>query len=256
MAGRFWGFAVSLLLVLAAAAGLAALSGGAGGMFAPALRADLRLAAYPLPTGFGIDVEEVAGFLADELQKRAAGDVALRLTMGAEGLKKLQDLVLPRLMSVVVVRAMLQQVRPLQNVLALGAIRQVVTGEVVNTGSTALDDVALTIPGLMLAEADGAALEIVTTDTGLTALNLGTLEPGQHRRLTLWLDAGDVSAGLRLGATGGQRGRVHLRGGDGWPGADLEVLAWARWLILALLAGVLVFGLAGMLLTLRRARPE
>ena len=52
----------------------------------------------------------------------------------------------------------------------------------------------------------------------------------------MWLDAGDVSAGLRLGAAGGQRGRVHLRGGDGWPGADLEVLAWTRWLILALLA--------------------
>lgn len=85
--GAVLGVAVSP--VLAAAAGLAALTGGAGGLFAPALRADLRLGPYPLPTGFGIDSGAVAGFLAEELQDHAAEDVALRLTPGTEGLKRL-----------------------------------------------------------------------------------------------------------------------------------------------------------------------
>ena len=124
MAGRWWGIAVSATLTLAAGAGLLAMTGGARGVLGADLRAEVHVTDYPLPTGFGIEPELVAEFLSASLQKRAGEDIALRFSLGTEGLKRLQEIALPRLMNVVVVRAMIRDVKPLSDLLAVGAFRR------------------------------------------------------------------------------------------------------------------------------------
>lgn len=120
----------------------------------------------------------------------------------------------------------------------------------------AAQDVALTVPGALLAEVDGEKIRITPTSTGIAALELGSMAAGQAHEVTLWLDdsalSADLGQSIRLGAAAGQRGRVLLWGAQGWFGADLEALRWSRWLIGGLLAGVTLFGLAGLLLPFLR----
>ena len=153
-------------------------------------------------------------------------------------------------MNVVVVRAMIREVKPLHDLLAVGAFRRAAQIVVTNAGAAAAD-VALTLPGAVLAEVDGATVPVLITDTGLTAVALGDMAAGEVRALTVWLGADAVGIDLgdstRIGATG-RRGQVLLTGQGGWAGADLESLAWARWIVNAVLLGALVFGVAGLLL--------
>jgi hypothetical protein len=116
--------------------------------------------------------------------------------------------------------------------------------------------VVLTVPGALLAEVDGEKARITTTSTGLKALELGAMAAGQSRAITLWLEDGSLTADLgrsvRLGAAEGVRGRVLLWGSQGWFGADMEALRWSRWLVGAVLAGVVLFGLASLVLPFLR----
>jgi hypothetical protein len=120
--------------------------------------------------------------------------------------------------------------------------------------------VALTVPGALLAEVDGEKVKVTTTSTGLQALTLGDMTAGQSHQVTLWLDATSVGLDLgktiKLGAADGQRGRVLLWGDHGWFGADVEPLRWSRWLIGALLAGVLLFGLLSLMLPIVTNRQK
>jgi hypothetical protein len=115
-------------------------------------------------------------------------------------------------------------------------------------------DVALTVPGAVLASVDGVLVDITTTSTGMTAVELGALAAGQSVHVVLWLDqsasVADLADAILLGAADGQRGRVLLSGGSGWFGADVEALRWGRWVIGGVLGMVLVFGLASVAIPL------
>ncbi|MFZ1680269.1 MAG: hypothetical protein WAT70_04555 [Rhizobiaceae bacterium] len=251
---RFWHNLLSLGLTLAAGIGLYVLSGSGRALLAPSLQAELVVQDFLVPPGFGLDPNRVANFMADQLKSRLDDDVAIRLTLKPDVMKKVKDIVLPRLMNVVAVQSMMHDIPELSAILDIGAFRRTVSGTVRSTGPA--QDVALTVPGALLAEVDGTKVRITTTSTGLKALRLGTMAAGQSHAITLWLDDSalnsDLSRTVKLGGAEGVRGRVLLWGDHGWFGADMEPLRWSRWLIGAVLAGVLLFGLAGLLLPFLR----
>lgn len=249
---RVWNLLLSVGLILSAGLGLLVLSGGARSIGAPPLEARLVVQEYPVPEGFGIDPERVANFMLDQLIRRLDQDVALRLTLKGDTKKKVEELVLPRLMNVVAVQAMMHEIPELAAVLDLGAVRRTVTG-VISTDTVARD-VALTVPGALMAEVDGEKVGVTTTSTGMTALSLGDMAPGQVHSVRIWLGEASVGSDLgrtiRIGADKRARGRVLLWGAQGWFGADLEALRWSRWLVGAILGGTLLFGLTSLILPL------
>lgn len=261
---RFWQFLLSACLIVSAGLALLVMAGEARGLFAPPLQAELVVQDFPLPEGFGLDPNRVANFMADELKQRLDGDVAIRMTLKNDVMKKVKDIVLPRLMNVVAVQSMMHDIPELSAILDIMAFRRTLTGTI--RSEAAAGDVALTVPGALLAQVDGTKAKVIKTSTGMPALELGAMTAGQSHHVTLWLDdsaAGvDLGRTVRLGAAQGQRGRVLLWGDHGWFGADVEALRWSRWVIGGLLAGVLLFGLASLLLPLlsrrqaqRQARP-
>lgn len=247
---RRWNILLSTILVVVALLGLLVLSGGARFIAAPKLEARLVVQDYPVPAGFGIDPNRVAGFMAEKLQQRVDDDIAMRLSLKPDELRKVKEIVLPRLMNVVVVQAMMKEIPELSAILELGDVQLTVSGQVMT--SEDLEDVALTIPGALLAEVNGEKLQVTTTSTGMTALALGNMAAGQKHSVTIWLGDEalnqDLGRTIRIGAAKGERGRVLLWGSQGWFGADLEALRWSRWLIGAILGGVLIFGLSSLLL--------
>lgn len=253
---RFWHFLVASGLILSSGLGLLILSGNARGLFAPSLQATLVVQDFPLPPDMGIDPSAVADFMAAQLQQRLEDDVAIRLTLTGDSATKVRDIVLPRLMNVVAVQDMMRGIPELSALLDLGSFHRTVSGDI-TSGDTAAD-VALTVPGALQATIDGAVVDIATTSTGLTALELGDMEAGQTHHVVLWLDdstaALDLARSIRLGAAEGQRGRVLLSGERGWFGADLEPLRWGRWIVGGVLAAVLLFGMASVMLPLLGAR--
>lgn len=254
---RFWQVLVASGLILSSGLGLLIMSGNARGLMAPSLQADLVVQDFPLPPDMGVDPVRVADFMASQLQERLEEDVAIRLMLTDGALEKVSDIVLPRLMNVVAVETMLGEIPELSALLDLGTFRRTITGDVQSGDAAA--DVALSVPGARLATVDGALAEITTTSTGMTVLELGEMAAGQSRRVVLWLDesagALDLGTAVRLGAAEGQRGRVLLSGDRGWFGADVESLRWGRWVIGGVLASVLFFGLASVLIPILSGRP-
>ena len=253
---RLWNFLLSISLIAAAGLGLLVLSGGARGFAAPSLEAQLLVQDFPVPDGFGIDPNRVAGFMADQLRQRLDNDLGIRLTLKANVIKKVKEFALPRLMNVVVVKSMMRDIPELSAVLDLGAFRRTVTGQISTTA--AVHDVALTVPGALLAEVNGEKVKVTTTSTGMTALALGDMASGQVHQVTIWLGesalGNDLGRTIRVGAERGTRGRVLLWGAQGWFGADLEALRWSRWLVGTILGGTLLFGLASLILPLLTGR--
>ena len=253
---RFWQILVALGLILSAGLGLLIMSGNARGLLAPRLQAELVVQDFPLPPNMGVDPAHVADFMSGELQQRLEDDVAIRLMMPDGSMEKVRDIVLPRLMNVVAVESMMDDIPELNALLDLGSFRQTVSGKVYSSGPAS--NVALTVPGALLASVDGALADITTTSTGMTALVLGDMAAGQSYHVVLWLNesanALDLGRSVRLGAAEGQRGRVLLSGSRGWFGADVEALRWARWVIGGVLGAVLVFGLATLVLPIMSGR--
>jgi hypothetical protein len=255
---RFWNILIALCLILSAGLGLVVLAGGARGLLAPALQAELVVQDFPIPQGFGLDPERVAGFMADELGNRLKDDLAIRITLKADVLKKVRDIVLPRLMNVVAVNSMMHDIPELSAILDIAAFKRTVQGTIRSAKDA--HDVALTAPGALLAEVDGKKIKVITTSTGLQALTLGDMKAGESHRIIVWMDATsvgvDMGRNVKLGAADGQRGRVLLSGDQGWFGADVESLRWSRGLIGALLAGVLLFGLLSLMLPILTRRQR
>jgi hypothetical protein len=247
---RAWHILVAFGLIASSALGLLVMAGGARELLSPPLQAELTVQEFPVPPDMGVDPTRVATFMADQLQQRLEDDVAIRMTLKPDVVKKVKEIVLPRLMNVVVVQAMMHDIPELSSLLDLGSFRRTLSGTV--TSANAADDVALTVPGALLADVDGKKVKVTTTSTGLTALELGPMTAGQSHQVTLWLDDSatgiDLGESIWLGAAGEQHGRVLLRGDQGWFGADVEALRWARWLIGADLGAVLAFGLASLIL--------
>lgn len=257
---RFWQILVASGLIVSTGLGLLVMAGGARGLLAPGLQAALVVQDFPLPPDLGVDPGEVAAYMSAQLQERLDGDVAIRLTLTDDTAEKVRDIVLPRLMNVVAVQDMLHDIPEFSAILALGSFRRTVSGAVVSRNQS--EDVALTVPGALLATVDGAVVPITATSTGMQAVELGAMEAGQSRDVVVWLDDSavgvDLGRTIRLGAAEGERGRVLLAGGRGWFGADVEMLRWARWVIGAVLAAVLVFGVASLILPMLGSRkaPE
>lgn len=258
---RAWQVFVALALILSATLGLLVMAGGARELLSPSLQAELVVQDFPMPPDMGVDPQRVATYMAKELQERADDDVAIRTLLKADTLKKVKDIVLPRLLNVVAVQQMLHDIPELSALLDLGSFHRTVSGSV--SSANAADDVALTVPGALLASVDGEKVKITTTSTGMAALELGAMAAGQSHQVTLWLGADatktDLGQSILLGAANGQRGRVLLWGDRGWFGADVEALRWGRWLIGADLGLVLILGLASLVLpvlTRRRERTE
>ena len=259
---RTWQILVALALILSSALGLLVMAGGARDLLSPPLQAELAVQDFPMPPNLAVDPDKVATFLAQELQQRADDDVAIRTILKPDVFSKLKTIVLPRLVNVVAVEQMLHEIPELSALLDLGSFKRTVSGSI--TSANAAADVAMTVPGALLADVDGQKVKVTKTSTGLAALELGAMTAGQTHKVTLWLDDSatrtDLGQSILLGAADGQRGRVLLWGDHGWFGADVEALRWGRWLVGADLAAVLAFGLASLLLPLltwrqNRARP-
>lgn len=255
---RIWYIIVAFGLILSSGLGLVVMAGGARELLSPPLRAELALQEFPLPPDMGVDPDRVAIFMAKELQERLDDDIAIRLSFKPDIVRKVKEIVLPRLMNVVVVQAMMHDIPELAALLDLGSFQRTVSGTI--TSANAADDVALTVPGALLAAVDGKKVNVKTTSTGMSALELGPMAAGQSHQVTLWLDANvsgvDLGASVLLGAAKGERGRVLLWGDRGWFGADVEALRWSRWLIGADLAAVLAFGIASLILPFLTRRQD
>lgn len=255
---RPWYILLALGLILSSGLGLLVMAGGARELLAPPLQAELAVQDFPMPPDMGVDPDRVANYMAKELQQRLDDDLAIRLTLKPDAVQKVKDIVLPRLMNVVAVRSMMHDIPELSALLDLGSFHRSVTGTV--TSANAADDVALTVPGALLAAVDGQKVKVTTTSTGMAALELGAMTAGQSHQVTLWLDKSstgvDLGQSILLGAANEQRGRVLLWGDHGWFGADVEALRWARWVIGADLAAVLAFGLACLIVPLLTRRQD
>lgn len=235
----------ALALAALAMGGLLSMTGSLRNLISPPLTAEVRLAQFQLPRGFGLEPQEVADFLVSNLTKRAETDIALRLAMGTEEQTRLIEIGIPRLVSSSVVRAMIRDIPPLAKVLSVAEFKIAARVTVANRGA-ARTDVALTLPGAVLAEADSGTVAITTTSGGLTALTLGDMAAGEERVLRVWLGQAAVDAGAALGPSvligdgSGQTGRVWIYDQADWRGADLQVIAPARWMIAAVLLMVFV----------------
>ena len=231
----------ALLCAVLSLSGLLAMTGTLRALLSPPLSAEVHLTDFALPKGFGLEPQVVADFLVAELTKRAETDLALRLALGDEGQKKMIEVGIPRLVSSTVVRGMIRDIKPLSDVLSVGAFKLAARVVVSNRGQ-GRKDVVLTMPGAVLVEAETGTASIETTSTGLTALTLGEMAPGEQRVLRVWLGQVAVEAGagfarqVVLGDGSGAVGRVWIAGQGPWQGADLQVLPVARWIV----AGVLL----------------
>ena len=150
---RFWNSLIALCLILSAGLGLVVLAGGARGLFAPALQAELVVQDFPIPQGFGLDPKRVAGFMSEELGQRLEDDIAIRITLKADVMKKVRDIVLPRLMNAVAVQSMMHDIPELSAILDIAAFERTIQGSI--RSAKAAQAVALTVPGALLAEVDG-----------------------------------------------------------------------------------------------------
>ena len=239
----------ALVLAALAMGGLLSMTGSLRNLISPPLTAEVRLAQFQLPNGFGLEPQVVADFLVSNLTKRAETDIALRLAMGTEGQERLVEIGIPRLVSTTLVRDMIRDIPPLARVLSVAEFRISARVTVANRGSSRRD-VALTLPGAVLAEADSGTVAITTTAGGLTALTLGDMAEGEVRVLRVWLGQAAVDAGtaleasMLLGDGSGQTGKVWIYNEADWRGADLQVIPVARWVIATVL--LLVFVAASM----------
>jgi cytochrome c oxidase subunit IV len=254
-----------LFVFLVSLAGLAVFTGAARVWNPDVLTAEIRLQPLVLPSDVGLDPTAVAAALVTEMQEHADRDVALRLSLGQANSEKIAEVVVPRLVNSAVIGRMMQAVPALQTVLALPELKTVARVAVHNASAAPLEDVALTMPGLVRAErADGADAAVATTQTGLTALGLGTLAAGQTLDITAWLsvplgEAGAATGQIALGAANDIDGAVIVHPTGSWMGEDLAVNLWARWLVAAILVALTIAS-AGLLVAIvvmhvRGSRP-
>ncbi|MCB9992717.1 MAG: hypothetical protein H6873_03555 [Hyphomicrobiaceae bacterium] len=243
-------------LTLAGGLGLAAMTGTLSALMPGALKADIVLADYPIPGGFGVAPQEVSDYLVTEMQKRSLNDIALRLVLGNDTQQKLHDVVIPRLLNAGVIRTMIGEVQPLADVLSIGQYKSTAEIAVRNDGAEPLTDVAMIVPGAIRAEDGNGVVEVADTQPGLSAIRLGDMQPGEQRSVIVWrsvaADFGPAAIGqFSVGAAGGVRGHVDVLGARNWFGSGLEKTAWARWLVSALLVAVTFAGLVGLVTSLR-----
>lgn len=252
--------ATAALAVFLACAGGVAAFWGLTRLVAPArLSAEVRLDPLVLPSGIFVDPQIVADDLTRHLTEQAERDVAIRMTLGKDNVAKMLEVVFPRLVTSTAIGGMFQRIPSLKGILSLGQFRAAARISVANLGPTRLEDVAMTLPGALVAEtADGRALEIHVSKAGPRAVRIGTLEPGARLDFAAWTtsppDAPGMAEAIRLGAAGGAAGAVTLYAGEGWLGEPLAAQPWARWLVGTVLVSSALTALGVLALIVRGAR--
>lgn len=246
---------LALVTGAAALAGILVLSGHSAWFTKGALVARVDVAAFPLPEDFGLEPSGFSAYLTQTLQDRAREDIALRVTIGTDAVAELVDIGVPRLVTTGMVRRMTEDYPALADILAMSQIAASATIEVSNDTGADLEDVALTLPGALRVMPHGdASGDLVPTQAGTMALELGALPAGAHWRGAVWLDRDFASTaptdergvptdpgwlslreGIAVGAAEGLRGTVLLSGDPAWPGQMLEAIPPVRWIVTALL---------------------
>lgn len=238
-----WVVAILLALLTAGSlSGVAAFSGLLPGWAPAPLVAEVRLQPFQLPAGFGIEPTTIADFMVTQLKERANKDVALGVILGTDGARQMRDVVIPRLVHPDLIARMVENIPPLQTLVAVRDYRAAATVSVHNTGDRPLTDVALTLPGTLKAETAEGPLAIVEPVEGMQVIRLADLQPGQSVAIQAWLDRslddeGALERQIRVGATGVD-GSVLVYGHQGWAGEAFETNVWGRWAAWAILLGV------------------
>lgn len=251
----FAAVAATLAVFVACASGVAAFWDLPRQVFPAPLSAEVRLDPVVLPAGIDVDATAVAEYLTTQLTRQAERDVAIRMTLGKENVAKMIETVFPRVVNPSLITRMFDRIPPLKAVLSLGGFRAAARVGVVNAGTEPLADVAMTLPGVVLAERpDGTALEIHASAAGPSAIRIGMLEPGARLEFVAWTTAAADSPGIvenvRLGAADGVAGDVALHAGEGWLGENLAAQPWSRWLVGTVLvsATLAALGMLGAIL--------
>ena len=125
---RTWQILLALALIASSAVGLLVMAGGARDLLSPPLQAELNVQDFPIPSGMSVDADKVASYLARALQERADDDVATRMLLKPDVLARVKDVVLPRLMNVVAVHRMLEDIPELSALVGLESFKRTVTG--------------------------------------------------------------------------------------------------------------------------------
>lgn len=247
----------------ACVATLLVLFGGWENIAGGRLTARVLLHDLKVPSSYSIDDKQISDELVRRMKRRAETDAALQIMLRAKGTEMLRDRAIPRLVNAGVVRRMIAEMDGLASVIDFAGYGSWAEIVVTNSGATALEDVAMTMPYAARAEIAASPLKLTSHKDGLTAMALGRLEPGASVTLAVWLaQSADAFAARRqdvlLGADGGVRGIVRLHDpGRAWNGARLEYHSWARWLIAAILFSIVFLTIAGIMLilvSLARAR--
>jgi len=179
----------ALIVGCAAAASIAVLSGFDTAVADRGLSARVAVTDFPLPTGFGIAPEAVVEYLSTTMMARSETDIALRIALGTDGLARLGEVAIPRLLNAGVIRTMVRDVPQLADTFRLAELRAVAPIIIRNNTATAISDVAMTLPGALRAQTtDGAPIKVSETAAQIPALDLGEIGPGDGREVTVWLD--------------------------------------------------------------------
>jgi len=244
---RNWIVLPFLLVALLSGASLAVM---AGHRFwpGPLLQANLESQIFSLPADFELDPEEISDELSGILADRAQEDYAIRTLLGTEGQTQMADVVVPRLLNAGVIRRLIEDIDGLHTVISVSEYNALVTGQLENRSDLPMEDVALILPGAILAESvDGQRFPISEPDPDLQSIEFGPLEPGQTVHFNVWFNivpdpaSPEFAGQVRLGASGGIDGNVSFHGLQDWFGQLLEVVPWARWIV----GTILSFSLLG-----------
>ena len=226
-----------LLLALLSGASLAVMTGHRFWP-GPLLQVNLDSQIFNLPASFELDPAEISEELSGILATRAQEDYAIRTLLGTEGQTQMADVVVPRLLNAGVIRRLIEDIDGLRTVISVAEYNALVTGQLENRSDLPMEDVALILPGAVLAESvDGQRFTISEPDLDLQSIEFGPLEPGQTIRFNVWFNTVPDPTSLeffrqvRVGASKGIDGSVSFHGHQDWFGQLLEVVPWARWIV-------------------------
>ena len=232
---------------------LVILGGGARMIFPRALVADIAIHDLVLPIeDISLDSAELASALSEEILRRAESDVATRATLDPRARQDLIEALLPRIVDVSAIRGTLNRIPSVGVLSSLGSYRAVADIVIENRSNEVLEDVALTLPAMIQAQdAQGDELEIISGQAIVNAARIGSLEPGEIRRVTAWMgnpadEVTALSSRIRVGAAGVD-GEVYVSGGTLGPEAGFQAVPWARWIVGATLLVTAIASLTALM---------
>jgi len=241
-------FPVGLIIafLVAVCVSVMALTGGLRELSSGPLYAEVKLNSFTVPKEFHVDRNELTDGLLLQIRARAETDVGLRMALDELGQRQLKDLIIPRLVNPSVVARVIENVPALRSILDINSYQSVAEVKIVNNTDTSIEDVVFMAPSMIKVEdAKGAVLSIVGDDKTAKRVRLGSLAAHETQELAVWFSKTvpqllSEDHYVRVGAADGLDGTVYVFGDQAWPGEDLEILPWSRWIIgfVVIFAGV------------------